>query len=61
MKRYSMRDFLIFWDNGKFVAVATGPDGVRRNFAPYNCQTKTEATQAARETIEDFNAQEETT
>jgi len=45
-------DYDIFWDNGKYVAVRTGPDGVRRNIAPYNCQTKRDAVEAAREDME---------
>jgi len=42
-------DYEIFWDNGAYVAVRTGPDGVRRNMAPQNCATRHEAVEAARE------------
>ncbi|MBU1173316.1 MAG: hypothetical protein KKD44_27430 [Proteobacteria bacterium] len=48
-KRYILKNYEIFWDNGKWVAVRTGPDGVRRNIAPYNCRSKKEAVGAARE------------
>jgi hypothetical protein len=49
MKKYTMRDYDIFWDNGKYVAVRTEPNGTRRNIADYNCQRKADAVQAARE------------
>jgi len=52
-------DYSIFWDNGKYVAVRTGPDGVRRNIAPYNCQTKKEALAAAREDRDELNETDE--
>jgi hypothetical protein len=38
----------IFWDNGKYVAVAKDKYGVRRNYAPYNCQSKIAAEIALR-------------
>ncbi len=47
--KYTLKDYEIFWDNGKYVAVRTGPDGVRRNIAPYNCQLKKDALEAIRE------------
>ena len=47
--RYTLRDYDIFLDNGKYVAVRTGPDGVRRNIAPDSCRTKKDAIQEARE------------
>lgn len=48
-KRYTLKHYEIFWDNGKYVAVRTDPDGSRRNIAPTNCRTKMAALQAARE------------
>lgn len=47
-----LTDYDIFWDNGRYVAVRTGPDGVRRNIAPPNCSTKKAALEAAREDCE---------
>ena len=55
MNRYTMKDYDIFYDNGKWVAVRAGFDGVRRNVAPYNCQTKQKATRAARRDRDDLN------
>ncbi len=55
MNRYTTKDYDIFFDNGKWVAVRTGPDGVRRNVARYNCQTKREALQDARDDRDDLN------
>lgn len=46
------KDYEVFWDNGKWVAIRNGT--IRRNIAPYNCQTKTEAIQAAREDRDDL-------
>ena len=46
-KKYTMKDYDIFWDNGKYVAVRTGPDGVRRNIAVCG-ETKCDATIEAR-------------
>ena len=57
--RYTMRDYDVFWDNGKYVAVREGPDGVRRNIAPYNCQTKRAAIEAAREDRDWLNEEDE--
>jgi hypothetical protein len=53
--KYTLRDFSIFRDNGKCVAVATGPDGVRRNFAQENCKTKTAAITCARLELCEWN------
>lgn len=60
MKRYTytMKDYGFFWDNGKYVAVRTGPDGVRRNIAPHNCQSKRDAVRAAREDRDSLNEEE---
>ena len=53
-----LSDYDIFWDNGQYVALRTGPDGDQRNIAPTNCRTKREALQAAREDRDDLNANE---
>ena len=58
--KFTMRDFEIFWDNGQWAAVATGPDGVRRNHAPYNCKTKTAARAATRLILCGWNGTEPT-
>jgi len=55
MKKMTMKDYDIFWDNGQWVAVRTGHDGVRRNIA-LNCQTKADALVAAREDRDFLNA-----
>ena len=54
--KLKLADYDIFWDNGKYVAVRTGPDGVRRNIAPYNCQSKKDAVEAARQDRDMINA-----
>ena len=59
-KIITLRDFEIFWDNGKYVAVTSGPDGVRRNFAPENCKTKKQAIAAAQLEICEWNNVEPT-
>ena len=60
MGRYTLaHDYEVLWDNGKWVAVRTGRDGVRRNIAPYNCQTRREAVAAAREDRDWLNEQDE--
>jgi len=41
----------VFWDNGKFVAIADDGTGTRRNYAPYNCKTKNEAEIALRQAV----------
>jgi hypothetical protein len=48
VKRYTMKNYEIFRDNGKWVAVRSGLDGVRRNIAMPNCQTKRDAIEDAR-------------
>ena len=53
--KLKMSDYDIFWDNGQYVAVRTGPDGVRRNIAPFNCQLKRDAILAAREDRNEVN------
>uniref|UniRef100_A0A6M3LIB3 Uncharacterized protein n=1 Tax=viral metagenome TaxID=1070528 RepID=A0A6M3LIB3_9ZZZZ len=58
-KRFTMKDYAIYWDNGRYVAVRTGRDGVRRNCALPNCQTKREAIEAAREDRNDQNEEGE--
>jgi hypothetical protein len=47
--KLKLSDYQVFWDNGKYVAIRTGHDGVRRNIAPYNCQSKKAAIEAARD------------
>jgi hypothetical protein len=53
--KYTLKDYNIFWDNGHYVAVRTGLDGVRRNIAPIGCKTKREAIDAAKEDRDDLN------
>ena len=55
-ERYTLTDYDVYWDNGHYVAVRTGPDGVRRNIAPYKCRTKREAWAAAREDRDALNS-----
>ena len=56
MERMKLSDYDMFWDNGCYVAVRTGPDGVRRNIAPYNCQMRRDLLVAAREDRDALNA-----
>jgi hypothetical protein len=49
MKRLTLKDYDIYRDNGGWVAVRTGTDGVRRNIARNGCATKRLALQDARE------------
>ena len=56
MERMKLADYDMFWDNGKYVALRTGPDGVRRNIAPHNCQMRRDLLVAAREDRDALNA-----
>ena len=52
----------IFWDNGSWVVIRDAdldPHGVRRNIAPYECQTRRDAEQIAREDREFINTETE--
>ena len=46
-----LKDFEVFWDNGKWVAIAEDGTGTRRNYAPEGCKTSREAWEAAREEV----------
>ena len=49
-----IKDAEIFKDNGKWVAIVTDRAGTRRNVAPINCKTKSEA----RESVKDWLGRE---
>ena len=59
MKRVTLRQYDIFWDNGKYVAVREIEGDCRRNIAPENCRTKRQALEAARadrDMLNDFDS-----